>query len=73
MKKIVHFTKAQIFTWPGTDKEYADVWPIDNPDTLRVSNNKAALTSQVISSVRDASGNIMEFETQNTIYRLKVE
>lgn len=70
MKKIVHFTKAQ---WPGTTKEYADVWPIDHPDTLRVTNTKAALTSQVISSVRDAHGNIMEFETQNTIYRLKVE
>lgn len=53
--------------------EYADVWPIDYPDTLRVSNTKAALTSQVISSVRDAHGNIMEFETQNTIYRLKVK
>ena len=73
MKKIVHFTQARIFTWPGTDKEYADVWPIDHPDTLRVSNTKAALTSQVIGAVRDASGNIMEFETQNTIYRLKVE
>ena len=40
MKKIVHFTKAQLFTWPGTNREYADV-------------------------------NLMEFETQNTIYRFK--
>lgn len=69
MKKIVHFTKAQIFTWPGTNKEYADVWPIDHPDRLRVSNNKAALTSEVIRYVRDGEGNLVEFETQNTIYR----
>lgn len=71
MKKIVHFTKAQLFTWPGTNREYADVWPIDHPDTSLVTNGKAATTSVVLSSLKDADGNLMEFETQNTIYRFK--
>ena len=44
MKKIVHFTKALLSTWPGTNHEYADVWPIDHPDTSQVTNGKAATT-----------------------------
>ena len=71
MKKIVHFTKAQLFTRPGTNYEYAVVWPIDHPDTSRVTKGKAATTSEVLSSLKDADGNPMEFETQNTIYRFK--
>ena len=71
MKKIVHFTKARLLTWPGTNREYADVWPIDHHDTSRVTNGKAATTSVVLRSLKDADGNLMEFETQNTIYRFK--
>ena len=71
MKKIVHFTKAQLFTRPGTSREYAYVWPIDHHDTSRVTNGKAATTSVVLRSLKDADGNLMEFETQNTIYRFK--
>ena len=71
MKKIVHFTKAQRLKWPGTNHEYADVWPIDHHDTSRVTNGKAATTSVVLRSLKDADGNLMEFETQNTIYRFK--
>ena len=71
MKKIVHFTKAHLSTWPGTNREYADVWPIDHPDTSLVTNGKAATTSVVLRSLKDADGNLMEFETQNTIYRFK--
>lgn len=71
MKKIVHFIKAQLFTWPGTTDEHANVWPIDHPDTRNVTNGRIATTTTVISSLKDADGNLMEFETQNTIYRLK--
>lgn len=71
MKKIVHFTKAKLFTWPGTNCEYANVWPINHPDTSLVTNGEAATTSVVLNSLKDADGNLMEFETQNTIYRFK--
>ena len=71
MKKIVHFTKAQLLTWPDTNHEYADVWPIDHHDTSRVTNGKVATTSVILRSLKDADGNLMEFETQNTIYRFK--
>lgn len=72
MKKIVHFTKAQLFTWPGTKKTYADVIPVDHPDTQNVTNGRIAMTSEVISSVSDEAGELQEFETKNTIYRKHV-
>lgn len=73
MKKIVHFTKVDIYTYPASNKKYAVVWPVDHPDRLRVSNTEAAETSEVVDVIKDANGNVVEFETLNTIYRLKVE
>lgn len=68
MKKIVHFTKVEIFTAPVSGKKYAVVWPVDHPDRLRVSNTKAAETSEVVDVIKDANGNVVEFETLNTHY-----
>lgn len=72
MKKIVHFTKAEIFTHPILGKNYAVVWPTDHPDHLRVSNGKPADTSEVIDIVKNSEGTIVEFETLNTQY-IRVE
>lgn len=69
MKKIVHFTKAEIFTWPGTEDDHASVIPVDHPDKFNVTNGRPATTTKVLSSVKDVDGNVIEFETQNTIYR----
>ncbi len=69
MKKIVKFTKAQLFTWPGTKDTYADVIPVDHPDSLNVTNGRIATTSKVVSSVLDEAGEVLEFETQNSIYK----
>jgi len=68
MKKIVHFTKVDIYTHPASNKKHAVVWPVDHPDRLRVSNTKAAETSEVVDVIKDADGNIVEFETLNTHY-----
>lgn len=69
MKKIVHFTKVEIFTHPASGRNYAVVWPTDHPDRLRVSNNgKPANTSEVIDIIKNSEGTIVEFETLNTQY-----
>jgi hypothetical protein len=67
-KKTVKFTKVQIFTWPGTNDQHADVIPVDHPDSRNVTNGRCATTSKVISVLKDAEGNVVQFETQNTIY-----
>lgn len=72
MKKIVQFTEAQLCTWPGTGKIYADVTPVDHPDKLLVTNGRSATTSEVINSTSDEYGNVQTFETQNTLYVRKV-
>lgn len=68
MKKIVHFTKVDIYTHPASNKKYAVVWPVDHPDHLRVSNGKPADTSEVIDIMKNSDGTIVEFETLNTQY-----
>jgi hypothetical protein len=68
MKKTVKFSKVELFTWPGTENQHADVIPVDHPDKWNVRNGRSATTSKVLSVLNDSEGNIIQFETENTIY-----
>lgn len=47
----------------------AFIMPINHPSKL-VSNTELACTSKVLSLRRDATGRVIEFETENTIYKM---
>lgn len=61
MKKIVHYRELE----HCVVGQNALVFPIDHPDSERISNKKLVMTS-VVQSVNPETG---EFETLNTIYK----
>ncbi len=60
-KKVVKYDATHP-TFPEVDKRCM-LWPLDHPDTARVSNTQWAMTSKVVRIMEDGV-----FETQNSIY-----
>ena len=63
MKKVVHYDPSGFICYI-VEGEVAIVYPIDHPDTERVSNKKPVRTSTVVSYDKETG----IFETLNTIY-----
>ena len=66
-KQIVHYDATK----PAFIKirQRATVTPIDHPDTVLVSNTMPCTTSPVQLIVYDSKGEIVCFETMNSIYK----
>lgn len=66
MKPVVTFRAADIVK--GSGYKYAKVAGVtDHP---RLGNTPLIRTSKIVGVVRNSDGDIVEFETLNTIYRL---
>ena len=66
-KQTVHYDASK----PAFIKmrQRATVTPIDHPDTELVSNNMPCYTSPVQLIVYDSKGEIVCFETENSVYK----
>ena len=62
MKRTVHYKSSEGALNPHVGNT-AVVWPLDHPDTSRVSNTGPVITSTVVKINDDGS-----FETLNSIY-----
>lgn len=64
-KKVVHYADVSHDAMQVGYRTW--VWPVDHPDTERVSNQTVALTSEIVA----VHGNGV-FETLNTIYKPQI-
>jgi hypothetical protein len=65
-KRIVRF-KASGGCYLHPRMYFAVVFPVDHPDSTNVSNTKDVRTSKVL-KVKYEKENVVEFETENTLY-----
>ena len=65
-KRTVRF-KASGGCYLHPQMHFAIVFPVDHPDSTHVSNTKDVKTSKVL-KVKYEQENVVEFETENTLY-----
>lgn len=67
MKPVVNFKRNSLTFFTLFGKERAELFPINHPDSINVSNTKMVVTSEVIQKTFEGSV-LTSFETKNTIY-----
>ena len=66
MKKTVNFRRDKEARILNNNTAY--LFPINHPDSSRVSNTKYAYTSEVLDKFHDQEGFLIYVETKNTFY-----